>query len=465
MCLEAWKEIWSENVTRISPETLCLFLKLILTHNVIQFNGKLVLQVDGLGMGVVLCPPASNGVMKIQLQRILSVCLTRNIPLPLEDDRFMDDRFHLWTQSLNEIERYNEACNSFTLVFTTDGAPSDSKDFLDITVFIKDKRLETKLYRNPVSKSNFYLNFYSAHPRSTTNSIPFSLALRIVRNCSQKSYQDESLQELREALISNCFYPVNIVDDAISRAKALDRKELIQAKQKVNENEIGRSVLSTPFHPTITSLPRILHQCVEPLRGLDATFDKLTEVRPLVAWNKCTTLKQHISPSKFPREATPLSGSRRCHRQRCEPCKDALDRKNVSINGQTRTIRGSNTCDTNWIVYGLCCTACDLWYIGKTLTPFKTRWSNHKSKLKKNIEAFRNNGERALWDLRKEGKVEDYHLVKHFCEHGSFSMCKWVVLDCIGKKGRDPAANLLKWEHAFIDYFGTKFPGGLNSKE
>jgi hypothetical protein len=110
------------------------------------------------------CPPASNGVMNFEIEKLNSACLIQRIPRPLEDDRFMDDRFHLWLQSLEQICKYNIVCNSFSLVFTTDDPPSKSKDFQDLTIFILDGKIETKLYRNPVSKSNFYLNYFSSHP-------------------------------------------------------------------------------------------------------------------------------------------------------------------------------------------------------------------------------------------------------------------------------------------------------------
>jgi hypothetical protein len=131
-----------------------------------------------------------------------------------------------------------------------------------------------------------------------------------------------------------------------------------------------------------------------------------------------------------------------------------------------RPIRGTNDCDTKWVVYGLKCVDHDLWYIGKTLTAFKTRWSNHKSKLNKNIEIYKNKGERAISDLKSEGKIEDFRLIKHFCEeHDSIFSLKWCIIHAIGKKGNQPAANLLRWEHAYIDYFSTVWPKGLNSVE
>ena len=62
-------------------------------------------------------------------------------------------------------------------------------------------------------------------------------------------------------------------------------------------------------------------------------------------------------------------------------------------------------------------------------------------------------------------ELDDFHLLKHFCtKHDNISSLKWVVLQRIGKQSNDPAGNLLKWEHSFIEYFDMVWPKGLNSK-
>jgi hypothetical protein len=142
-----------------------------------------------------------------------------------------------WKQ---EIRNKNCCCNKITWLY--------------------NGKIETKLYRNLVSKSNYYLNYFSSHPSSTHDSIPYSLALRVVRNCSLDKFQGEALEELKIALIKNSCYPTEVVESAFSRAKAVPRKDLLKPREKeaVNDNEVGRSVLSTPFHPSLRPLTQIL---------------------------------------------------------------------------------------------------------------------------------------------------------------------------------------------------------------
>jgi hypothetical protein len=352
------------------------------------------------------------------------------------------------------------------LTFTTDGEPAISKNFLDLTVFIQDGRIETKLYRNPVSKSDFYLNFFSAHPTSTINSIPYSLALRVVRNCSLPELQNEALEELRVALVKNSFYPPEIVNEAFQKAKSKPRSDLLKIKSKENEqsDEIGRSVMSTPFHPTLRPLNHILRSCVTAFVKIDDTFDKLVSPPPIVAWNRGPTIKEQIAPSKLSLEKPDPFGTSRCKRKTCVPCNDVIEGNKVGINQRRRQIIGSNDCDSKWVVYMLKCTTCNLHYVGKTFNPFRVRWSNHKSKLKREMENYGRHGGGNFWDLGNNDG--DLYLVRHFCEkHLNINSLKWTILHKIGKVLNDPAGNLLKWEHAYIDHFQTIFPGGLNSRE
>jgi hypothetical protein len=459
-CIDAWFAIWSSTPMTVPPQTLCRFLKLVLTHNLIDFNNSLHLQINGLGMGFILSPPASNGVMKFVVCRINTVCLQRKISLPVMDSRFMDDRLHLLNET-TDYDEYQSICDSGDLKFTTDGPPAQTKDFLDLNISLQNGKLETKLYRNPVSKSNFYLNFFSSHPSCTRKSIPYSLALRIKRNCSLESSQTEFLEELSTALVSNSFYPPDLVTSAFEKVKILARTDLLTEKTKEPCDDLGRSVLSTPFHPSLKSLPRILRLEACALRGLDPTFDLLTSPPPLVAWNRAKTLKQSIAPSKLRSDSDVggKPGTYKCDRKKCSCCLDVLETRRVTINNISRRILGKNNCDTKWLVYALNCTTCNIFYIGKTYTSFKVRWSNHKSKLNKVL----NSGSDSLADESVDG---DIHLLQHFSRvHTNLTSLKWVILHNIGKIEPDPAGNLLRWEHAYIDHFNCMFPNGLNKRE
>jgi hypothetical protein len=345
---------------------------------------------------------------------------------------------------------------------------SHPKNFLDLTIYISNGRIETNMFRNPVSKSDMYLNYFSAHPSSTRNSIPYSLALRIVRNCSVPSQRDKEFEDLRIGLVGNSNYPSEVVDAAFSRAKSQDRVEVLKQRKKENEDELGRTILVTPFHRTLLSLPHILRECATPLIGLNETFDSIFEKFPIVAWNRGPTLKQAFAPSKLCLEDPPAPGNHACQRKKCVTCNDIMSCKSVSINNYSRKVIGSNDCDTSWVVYALCCVPCNLWYIGKTYTSFRVRYSNHRSKINKKIRDFSDGSESTVREINFEPDQDSdgsIYLWKHFClNHSDISTLKWMILHKIGKDGYDPSGGLLKWEHAYIDAFRTKWPLGLNNR-
>ena len=124
---------------------------------------------------------------------------------------------------------------------------------------------------------------------------------------------------------------------------------------------------------------------------------------------------------------------------------------------KTRKVKGYNNCNSKWITYAIGCIDCDLWYIGKTFTSFKASYSTHRSNLNARI---------------RDGIIQDpatatqseIHLYNHFAQnHTDISSLKWFIIDQIGKSTKDPAGNLLKWEHAYIDYLDVKHPNGLNT--
>ena len=75
----------------------------------------------------------------------------------------------------------------------------------------------------------------SCHPRTTTESIPFSLSLRIVRICTKPERRDKRLEELKQLLLARN-YPENLVDRSIEKARKVPRKvALMKVKKKLTE--------------------------------------------------------------------------------------------------------------------------------------------------------------------------------------------------------------------------------------
>ena len=93
------------------------------------------------------------------------------LPLPLG----------LWVGSLESLLKFLDHLNTLhpTIKFTFSHSYTDV-NFLDITVHLTNSTIVTDLYRKPTDRCQYLLPS-SCSPAATTKSIPYSLALRLVR--------------------------------------------------------------------------------------------------------------------------------------------------------------------------------------------------------------------------------------------------------------------------------------------
>ena len=135
--------------------------------------------------------------------------------------RFLDDIIMLWCGTIDSLHNFIEKINTinpsiqFTLSHTflpnnmtntsnnCTCAKTTSVAFLDTSspYPIKNGKVEVDLYWKPTDR-NQYLLTSSCHPAHVTNNIPSSLALRIVRICTDPASRDNRLEELKKTPIN-----------------------------------------------------------------------------------------------------------------------------------------------------------------------------------------------------------------------------------------------------------------------
>ena len=77
-----------------------------------------------------------------------------------------------------------------------------SVEFLDVRVRVDSEGyLQTDLYIKPNAKNNYLLPS-SCHPSHIFKNIPYSLAYRLVRNCSLRQDLEIRFEQLREMLLN-----------------------------------------------------------------------------------------------------------------------------------------------------------------------------------------------------------------------------------------------------------------------
>ena len=119
---------------------------------------------------------------------------------------------------------------------------------------IQKIKRETDLYQKETDKIH-YLMPSSCHPRQTTNLIPFSLGLRIVRVCSSPETREIRMEELRERLLARQ-YNKEIVDSALNKARAVPRDRALRISNKPKKTQ--RPVLVVPYDPRLPAITSII---------------------------------------------------------------------------------------------------------------------------------------------------------------------------------------------------------------
>ena len=111
-----------------------------------------------------------------------------DVLFPPDWSRFRDDCFSIWFESvpalLNSREWLNSLSNStkFTVKYS-----EVHLEVLDISLFIINGRIESKVYFKPLD-GHMYLLPQSSHYQSMYRNIPYGVALQLRRICSRDDW-------------------------------------------------------------------------------------------------------------------------------------------------------------------------------------------------------------------------------------------------------------------------------------
>ena len=182
---QAIKEI--QNIFTKFPDTkrpdilIIKLLKLILDNNIFTFSNKFYKQSEGLSMGAHFSPSLAIIYMNAFENKYLS---QYNIK-PLLWLRYIDDVFGVWhnNANFNDFFQYINSRESF--IKFTGSPPSNTVNFLDVTIFIEDDHLAYKPYFKPTHNFNL-LSPSSNHPLHIFKSIIKNEIRRLIFNSYTK---------------------------------------------------------------------------------------------------------------------------------------------------------------------------------------------------------------------------------------------------------------------------------------
>ena len=272
-----------------------------------------------------------------------------------------------------------------------------------------------------------------------TKNIPFSLAYRIIRICSEPTTRDLRLEELKDLLLARDYKP-GIVTAAINRAKNISRIDALRKVVK-NETENVRPILVVPYDPRLPGIPAIVKKHWRTMT-LDPHLKEIFPLPPMVAYKRPENIRDKIIRSKVPplkseRQKRKQSGCKKCNK--CNICPYVICCKTVKASATNVNVEITEdvNCLSKNIIYCITCQKCRMQYIGETGRQAKDRFKEHI------------------------GYVENLQLEKatgmHFNLPGhSVSDMQFVILEKIYSK--DPGVRKER-ESLFIKNFNTLYKG------
>ena len=234
----------------------------------------------------------------------------------------------------------------------------NSTHFLDVTdVLNDDNNISTDLYIKPTDTHQYLLST-SAHPKHTKKSIPYSLALRLRRICSDDTTFKKRTDELLTYL-TNRGYRRKHVRNEIRKASKITRQNSLKTKQKKRND---RTPFVVTYHPSVPQLASILntnHHILQNSTDCKEVFPQ----PPMLSYRRPKNLKEYLVRAKIKNDvSTTLRGICKCPSRRdCYTCQHIQDgTRTVTFTNVNKTfiIRQNLDCNSTNIIYMLQCAKC-----------------------------------------------------------------------------------------------------------
>ena len=275
-------------------QSILNLLKLVLTKNNFNFNGKHFLQIKGVSMGSKVSP--SLAILYMGDFETLHVYTYHQQPLIYV--RYIDDIFMIWPHSLEDLNSFITHLNSQTESIKFSSEISQTKiSFLDIQITLQEGQITTDLFCKPTD-SHDYLPYDSAHPQRCKDSIPYSQFLRIRRICSTLDLFDKNIIFLGRHFLRRG-YPIELLEEAILLARRKDRHTLLHQDHKPETNP-DLIFLTTTYHPNDNTLRDIIHKNW-PILGTSSTTTHVYKKKLMTGYRRPKNLRDILIRAHIPR--------------------------------------------------------------------------------------------------------------------------------------------------------------------
>lgn len=362
---------------------------------------------------------------------------------PLFYKRFIDDGFGIWTHGEQKLKEFMDFANSINDKIKVElRYNSNQIEFLDTLVKIKNGKLTTDLYTKPTDK-HIYVHSKSCHPKNVKKAIPYGLALRLRRICENEDDYQKHRQELKLQLRKRG-YNGKFIENQLKRADNLNRKELLQRK-----NKIKKTSERIPLVVTFTDLLPDIHDIVKKRINILHNCNLMKEIfpePPLVAYRRDRNLADiivHGKLNKITKKCTNYSSNKTC-KEECEVCDIERHEEKIILGDKTFNLKKNiHGCQLVNLIYGLHCEKCNHYvYVGETERSLNERIKEH------------------LADIRHD---RDTAVAEHFNQEDH---CKEDITVQVLQQIYDKSANYRRYiEAQWMQKLNTIRPFGINVKK
>ena len=351
-----------------------------------QFKDTVYRQKDGTGMGKIYAPSLADikqGYDEIFIEEKLKDRLSTEAFTAFISNyaRYLDDIWCIWRlEWLNLLPIIAEVMHSIDPKIkytfeTSNTAELNALPYLDVRVIIQNGTVITDLYSKPTDTFN-YVPFNSAHPKHVLRNVPYCLARRIRGIVSDGALLELRMSELKKRL-KNKKYPTRLIDDAVSRALAMSRADIIDPKttpaSNTNPEEQRQIYCVTTFDPGVKHPRQIITRCVDNFNATRTNEKEKLNIN--YSFRKNPSLRQSLMFKKLP-------GSRgvfKCQNN-CTLCsKNIFPGEFLTLKNGINLIPNARfECTSRNLVYVIVCRGCNEFYIGETGDMLKNRFTVHR---------------------------------------------------------------------------------------
>ena len=406
--LPACREFLDKRTTKLfSTDCVIDAIEITLDNNLTMFNGNMYVQTSGTAMGPnnacqyadVSLSPLDNKIYNCE-----------DIVTPEFYGRFRDDIYVAWTDSLEKLNEFSDWLNSYhnNLKFTMSKPSTEGTEFLDLFLYTQHDRIETKTYSKPCD-SHSYLLPQSCHPTHVAENIPYGVAHRVYKNCSENEEYQKCRNEFKSYL-ENRNFNSELINNSFDKVEKLERNAIIN-KEKSNVNNKGDRCfpLVCDFNPGLPPVGKILNSNKFILNLDPVLKNVIRSDKVFVSYRGNKTIKETLVPSKLSNDrnirvnddnviicdtVAELSGNEEggCYHcsSGCKACRLFISETKTAHSFQTDyivNIHGRLDCNTVGVCYLVNDKICRRSSVGSTINNFKTRWQNHKSHIRKNAKS------------------------------------------------------------------------------